>query len=275
MKSIQQTPELRQLITASQKPIDYDPERYLCERMNEAVGNKTGYDCPVCKNKGVIYRLDESGNIVARPCKCLAMRKARKYMEQSGLGTLLDRCTLDSYIAKEAWQEKAKKTAEEFISCGENWLYVGGQVGSGKTHLCVAVTREFLQRGVKSLYVLWLTEAQRLRTAVNDDVYSKIMRRLTTVPVLYIDDFLKVQNGEYQHSSKPVPTPSEIKLAFDLVNQRYNNPRLITIFSSEHMLNEVSAMDSGLASRIYERCGGNRFVLEIERSESRNMRYAV
>ena len=257
-----------------------DPEQVLCDAMNANSGILTGYDCPICKNKGVNYRISpDTGSIVAAPCKCKAIRQARRTVQQSGLGDMLERCTLDTYRADHPWQQKALQTAKAFLAEPEgNWLYVGGQVGAGKTHLCAAVTGELLRRGFRSQYSMWRVEAQSLRTHVNDDAYRSHIAELSRVPVLYIDDFLKVENGEYQrprNEGHAAPTGAEIRIAIDLVNARYNLRSTITIFSSEHLLKEVNVFDSALASRIAERCQKDRFLIGIRRSDDRNMRYAL
>lgn len=257
-----------------------NPNQRLCDAMNAGEGTLTGYDCPVCKNKGVNYRLSpDTGSIVAVNCKCKAIREAKKNAQNSGLGDMLERCTMDTYRADLPWQRSALQTVQDFLSSPDgNWLYVGGQVGSGKTHLCAAATGELLRRGIRAKYVIWRTEDQYLRSHTNDEEYSKHMNELTRIPVLYIDDFLKIENGEYQRAANlgpPAPAGAEIRRAFDLVSARYNSRQSITIFSSEHLLREISAFDSGIASRILERCRKDRFVVGISRSEDRNMRYAV
>ena len=257
-----------------------NPNQRLCDAMNAGEGTLTGYDCPVCKNKGVNYRLSpDTGSIVAVYCKCKAIREAKKNAQNSGLGDMLERCTMDTYRADLPWQRSALQTVQDFLSSPDgNWLYVGGQVGSGKTHLCAAATGELLRRGIRAKYVIWRTEDQYLRSRTNDQEYNKRMNELARVPVLYIDDFLKIENGEYQRTSTlgaPVPTGAEVRRAFELINARYNLRQSITIFSSEHRLREINAFDSGLASRILERCGKDRFVVGISRSADRNMRYAV
>ena len=35
-----------------------------------------GIDCPICNNKGVIYRVDEAGCLCSRECECMAKRKS-------------------------------------------------------------------------------------------------------------------------------------------------------------------------------------------------------
>ena len=44
-----------------------------------------------------------------------------------------------------------------------------------------------------------------------------------------------------------------MNLAFDILNDRYNDTRLITILSSEMTVEEMLNIDQALGSRIYER----------------------
>lgn len=281
MEAIQNNHQLEQLWAQHPFQTVYDnPEQRLCDAMNAGEGSKTGYDCPICKNKGVNYRISsETGSIVAVPCQCETIRQAARNAQKSGVGDMLKRCTLESYRATADWQKSALQTARDFLTHPDgNWLYMGGQVGSGKTHLCAAVTGELLHRGIRAVYAMWRTEVQYLRSHANDPEYKKRMEELCGVPVLYLDDFLKVENGEYQRTrtmGPPSPSGSEIRTAFEIVNARYNSRKTITIFSSEHFLDDIHSFDSGIASRIAERCQKKRFLREIERSEDRNMRYAV
>ena len=203
--------EVRQ---ASPIPATYDadetPEQKLCEAMNAGIGTLGGYDCPVCKNKGINYRISpDTGSIVAVYCQCKAIREARKSARNSGLGDMLERCTMDTYRADLPWQRAALQTVQDFLSNPDgNWLYVGGQVGAGKTHLCAAATGELLRRGIRSKYVVWRTEDQYLRSHTNETEYNTSIEKLARIPVLYIDDFLKIENGEYQrpkNQGPPVP----------------------------------------------------------------------
>jgi DNA replication protein DnaC len=73
-----------------------------------------------------------------------------------------------------------------------------------------------------------------------------MLYELKTFPVLYIDDFLK---GGI--------TDADIRLAFELLNYRYNNSSLLTIISSEVDLKNIFDADEALAGRIYERAKGN------------------
>ena len=87
------------------------------------------------------------------------------------------------------------------------------------------------------------------------------MKELAEVEVLIIDDFLKGIDKSRQGSA--------LKIAFELINRRYNS-RKATIISSEFQLGDIEQLDKALHGRIKERCG--KFSLNIKNEENRNYR---
>jgi len=59
---------------------------------NSATGNLTGYDCPICKNKGYIEKIVDDSEVLAE-CKCIKIRDTLQRIKYSGLEELLRRCT--------------------------------------------------------------------------------------------------------------------------------------------------------------------------------------
>ena len=166
---------------------------------------------------------------------------------------------------------KIKKSATDFVKDAENkWFFIGGQSGVGKTHICTAITAEFLKLGKKAHYMLWRDEITELKTSITDVVfYKKTMHKLKTVEVLYIDDFLK--NGKEKDGSLQKPSPAEINIIFEILNSRYNSLNLFTIISSERLLSEIKNIDWAVGRRIEERCGKN-YVWEIKPDKSKTYR---
>ena len=103
------------------------------DTFNNRVGDMKGYDCPICKNKGYIMRLNENFFEVMAECECMKIRKTISRIEKSGLKYLLKDYTFEKYIVHSEWQKKAKAMAMEFLSDYQNkWFFAGGQVGCGK-----------------------------------------------------------------------------------------------------------------------------------------------
>lgn len=73
--------------------------------LNALPGDLPGMDCPECKNKGVIYAL-EDGYEVTKECSCMAVRRSWQRIEKSGLKDIMNRYTFKSYEIREPWQEQ-------------------------------------------------------------------------------------------------------------------------------------------------------------------------
>ena len=230
------------------------------------------YECTICKNKGVIARLvtNERGCRYSQEmyfCKCRPVRASIMRMKRSGLENLLQKYRFENFIASEEWQQNIKAKAERFAAGNGLLFFIGGQSGSGKTHLCTAIARELLYAGRELRYVLWRDESVKLKASIGDDErYQALIDGLKSIDVLYIDDFLKVPIGRDESN----PTSADLSLALEIINNRYNN-KLITILSSEWNIKDIIAFDEALGGRIYEMSGSD-YCLNIKKDRNRNYR---
>lgn len=208
--------------------------------------------------------LKEDKNCV-RICECMEIRGTLKRIQKSGLGDLFETCTFENYKAVEPWQIKIKNKAEKFLNDSDkNWFYIGGQVGSGKTHICTAIVVKLLNQGKGSRYMLWRDEVVRLKSLImNKEEYFKAINPLKISKVLYIDDFFKTEKGKE-------PTTSEINIAFEILNYRYINNDLITIISSEKSIDDLLYIDEATGSRIYERT--KKYCTYVKQDRKKNYR---
>lgn len=229
-----------------------DPTQRECDIMNRTSGKLTGYDCPDCLNKGVIYRSDGQ-YITAYECHCMKIRRSIWNIEKSGIAGLIKKCTFDNFQTVEPWQKAFKDGALQFLNDHDGkWFYAGGQVGCGKTHICTAICGEMLKQGKAVKYMLWRDEVVKLKSVVNDDEeYARLITPLKTAPVLYVDDFFKT--GDTDDGRKKKPTQGDINVAFEIFNYRYINKDLITIISSERSIDDLLDCDEAVGSRIYQR----------------------
>lgn len=233
----------------------------LCDAMNERVGNLTEIQCDVCKNKGVIYIVRDD-EILSKTCDCMKERKIIRTLKSSGLYDSFQTLTFDLYKTTEQWQKNAKQKALEFID-DELWFVIVGVVGSGKTHLCTAISQALIKKGYDFKYLSYVGElpslSKRLKSGFPDvrENAEREFERIKTVKVLYIDDYLK--NGESD-------------LTYEIINERYLHKDLITIISSEMTWEQQLRTNEALASRIYERA--NKYWLNISKDQSKNYRLA-
>jgi DNA replication protein DnaC len=248
-----------------------------CKKMNEKEGTvyaNDKYRCEECKNEGYIYFPKyQNGNyiITSKPCKCKKIRDVLLHLRLSGLENVIENYTFKNFITKEEWQKNIKAKAEKFCLGDDNWFFIGGQSGCGKTHLCTAICGQLLKRNKRVFYMLWVNDIKDLKNTINDyEEHNKLLEKYRKADVLYIDDFFK--NGKERDGKVQPPSASDVQLAYDILNFRYFNPNLITIISSERTLNDIIDIDEATGGRIYERANNGEYILNIKSDKKRNFR---
>ena len=210
--------------------------------LNSEESTLGGVDCPICKNTGTLTKIVD-GVLWSKECECMAKRRSLRNIRKSGIADMCQRYTFDSYKTPNEQTKRLKSKALEYVETKSKWFYLCGKPGSGKTHLCIAICTEFLERGKEVRYLLWREVAPQLKSLVNDEEgYKRIIEPLKRADILYIDDFLK---GKV--------TDADMNLAFELLNARYNDTSKRTIISSERKIEEVLDYDEAVGSRILER----------------------
>lgn len=213
----------------------------------------TGYDCPECLNRGFIYAVDDAGRMSTKDCSCMAIRRARRRLERSGLIDMLSRYTFDTWQTPEPWQRTAAALARRYADEREGWFLAAGHSGAGKTHLCTAICGALLEAGIDVRYMLWRDVSVRVKAVVNDaEEYARIVEPLKAVKALYIDDLFKAGSA---------PTAADVSLIFEILNARYNDAGKLTIISTERTLDDLLSIDEAVGSRIYER--SRRYYLDF------------
>ena len=237
-------------------------------------GSSDADACAVCGGDGWILHEDEDGYRSSEKCQCRIAQEAERRIRNSGLALVLDGWTFDAYKATQPWQTAMKETAMKYAnsiqSGGNAWLYMGGQVGSGKSHLCTAVCGELLRTRFSVRYMRWVTDAGNLKGYVQDrDAFSDAMDKYKDARILYIDDLFKMG---HRPGMRPQPTDADIRVAFELLDYRYAE-RKPTIITSEWLLStELMDIDAGTFSRVYEMSKG--YLVEIAPGKGKNWRTA-
>lgn len=214
---------------------------------NAEEGHLTGYDCPICKNKGLIMVSDGDGGTKLKECSCAPKRRSVKYLERSGLASVLDAYSWDTWECVYPWQRFAMQDAKSYAANPKGWFLASGRPGTGKTHLCTAICGELLNQGREVRYLLWRDFTNQAKALITDDeAYRDLVDPFKQVSVLYLDDFFKTGKGQE-------PTTGDCNLAFELINARYADPRKVTLISTELSMNRLLEIDEAIGSRIYER----------------------
>lgn len=251
------------------------------KQYNNSQGNlneKDGYNCKTCNNRGDFFTLSEHNtyfDVACKQCDCIKVRGMIKKIKKSGLSSVIKAYTFNNYVPKEKWQKTAKIKATEYSqNPNGNWFYIGGAVGTGKTHICTAITTSFLKRNIAARYMLWRDEIVHLKANItNSEEYERAINELKQTPVLYIDDFFKTSRAEL---GKPkMPTTAEISIAYEIINYRYMDKKFITIISSEYTIDELLDIDEAVGSRIFERTKENGYCISIDKENGKNYRMGV
>lgn len=235
---------------------------------NNQVGTLTGYDCPICKNKGEIMVVRD-GIKYYPECSCMKIRRCVENMQRSGLGELLNQKKFSNFNQTEEWQKSVVIKAKQFIESDSNGFLFCGQSGIGKTHICTAISKALLNKGIPLKYMLWVDESKKIKQAVKDESkYAELVNELKNIQALYIDDFFKV-------SKRTAPSDADISLAIEIINYRYNlaqtsKKRYVTIISTEWTVKQLNDFDNALCGRLCEMAGKD-FILHVY-GEEKNYR---
>lgn len=233
------------------KSQDCNLQELRVKSFNEAEGDMQGYDCPICKNKGLVavYREGEDDEAY-KQCECIPirtqMRQNLQMIKASGLDTALKEKTFDTFEEYTKAHTELAIMAKRYAKNPSGWFFLSGKSGTGKTHLCTAVVGKLLENGTPCKYMLWREEAPKLKANVNEKVYAEMVEPYKTVKCLYIDDLFK--GGV---------TQADINLVFEILNHRYMNEDLLTIISTEKSIEAILKMDEAVGGRIYERARAN------------------
>lgn len=252
-------------------------EKARADSFNTSVGTlneEDGYDCKKCHNKGWIMKAVQLDNgtwsTASHHCKCMKVRTAIKRMQKSGLKNIIKDYTFPKFEAAEAWQQTIKDAAMQYAKNPEGWFFIGGQSGAGKTHICTAICRDFLMEGKEVKYMLWRDDVVKLKNAVTDlEQYERLVDQYKRVEVLYIDDLFKT--GTAADGTPQRPTGADINVAFEILNFRYNDPKLLTVISSECTIDSIIDIDEATGGRIFEKAK-HAFSLKPDRRRNYRLR---
>ena len=217
---------------------------------------KDSSNCSICSN--TTWVPGEDGMV---RCKCYKKQKTLRLWANSGLTSDLKTKTFDAYKPYNKDTQRAKVIAANYAKDFDHKSSIAfiGQVGSGKTHLALAIMLNLLGKNIGTIYFTYRQEVTRLKQNIMDDeIYQKEMSKFKNCQVLLIDDLFK--GGKV--------TDADIKIMFEIINHRYINAKPI-IISSELTIDNLLDIDEAVGSRIYEM--SREYLVEI-RGKDNNYR---
>lgn len=267
------SPEIQEFKDKISKMSRVEQDSYFYNLAEGNLNDEDGINCPICKNKGTISFV-ENGYEKVRNCECMNKRKMYHRFIETGISKdQFKRYTLSNYDVTVEWQkfvlEKAKSYLYDLINNKQAyWFYIGGNSGTGKTHLCTGIISKLLNSNFRVKYMVWNTEipsliSQRKSFYQEDqDLYKHRVKELKECQVLYIDDFLQLDTE----------TKESLSIAYEIINSRYTNDSLITIISSEVTQKELYEFSKALCGRIIEKSKRGDYTISINEEISTNYR---
>lgn len=218
-----------------------------------------GIYCDECRCSGWIAVTEENGATAMAHCpKCWERRQVARRLRNSGISPKdYERYVLDSF------DERRSESARKMKAMAKAWLKnhtpggIGfglfGRSGIGKTHICIAVCQELTRQfSEPHFYFSYRAEIPNLVKAARSftEDYNAAMDRWKTCHNLYIDDLFKL-GGKVENGRLLDVDREELRIFYDIINARYLN-HMTTIISSEYRLNDITAVDEAIGSRIWE-----------------------
>lgn len=225
--------------------------------------NEIKYECQLCKDEEWIFDIEAN---TAKPCSCREVKLYKKILESSGITEAFLERNFDNFIPKNVNSKTAKDVAIDYVNKFEiirksknNSIAFLGQVGSGKTHLSIAIANELMKRNIGVRYMQYREDITRIKqVAMDEESYSREISKYKNATVLLIDDLYKNATYKNQRTGYESLNDADKRAMFEIVNYRYFNNAPI-IISSEYFMSDIIDFDEGIGSRIVEMCKGHIF----------------
>lgn len=211
--------------------------------------------CQICGGIGFV-EYEKDGYRFMRPCECKELKDAKERLERSGISEEFQKKGFKNFNDRGMeLLKKAKAMAIDYCKkfpeirgTRYNSVLLQGQVGSGKTHLSMAICNAIMtnhKTGV--LYMPYREEITKIKQCVRDAInYDNAISRYKNVPVLMIDDLLKGKSSD-----------ADVNILFEIINHRYIK-NLPMIISTEKTTDELLDFDEGTMSRVIEMARGHQ-----------------
>lgn len=212
---------------------------YLCNRKMFLDENGQPF-CFYCKEIGVQDQ-QLAAEVVLDHKKKQIQQLFESFADNSLINEKLKKATFKNYVAPNRDLETAKYQYIDFVRKYDPdnpiSLLVIGNYGTGKSHLAVSATKEFMKMGKTALFI----QVNKLFTKItstwnknSEMTESKLMDILSSVDLLVIDDF----GAEFTEKDKTQITWKVTKMN-EIIDSRAGRA---TIFTTNFTVSELSGM---------------------------------
>ncbi len=191
-------------------------------------------NCPVCDDTGFKYiERTERGRTVKRAtrCDCQLEQESARLLEAAHIPARYFDCNFAHYNPPDAPNgslAKAKQATEAFAENYPNvrgGLLIVGDIGTGKTHLSVAILKQLIRKRVRCLFCDYRELLKQIQNSYNPTVQeteSAILKPVFDTDVLVLDELGAVRPSEWVWDTVSL-----------ILNSRYND-RKTTIITTNY-----------------------------------------
>jgi len=153
-------------------------------------------ECIDCGDTGLLLTIDSKGNRASRICECQRPKEIGSRLARAGIPANFAAASFSTYFVTPATahaHRAAARYVEEFIpKSTTTGLLFTGSVGTGKTHLAVAITRALImQKGITVAFVHVGTFLDELRATFESDKgepRANLWRRIFDADLVVLDE---------------------------------------------------------------------------------------
>jgi len=224
------------------------------DKTSEVVRQDSPAVCSFCYGTG----MEVIAGRGARRCRCRTEERQAKLLAAANIPRRYERCSFANYhpVSGNGMELKAFnyafKLVDEYPAIDRGILFMG-TVGTGKTHLSVAILHSLIQKGIPCIFYEFgalLKEIQNSYNPVSQTSELKVLAPVHETEVLVLDELGAVK-----------PTDWVRDTMMHIIGKRYNEKRL-TIFTTNYMDVRQRSSDetledrigARLRSRLYEMC---------------------
>jgi DNA replication protein DnaC len=207
----------------------------------------------------------------AKMCKCREAKQYQRILDSSGISEAFQKKNFGNFKPVNDTINSIKNMAIKYVKdfdrirgTENNSIAFLGQVGSGKTHLSIAIANNLMKQNIGVRYMQYREDIMKIKqSAVNEIAYNREVNKYKNASVLLIDDLYKGAVTKNRMGYEVV-NEADLRAMFEIINYRYLK-KLPIIVSSEYTTDRLLSFDEAIGSRIIQMCKGH--IVELKGQE--------